>query len=64
MKDNTYFTDKYDDQHQQIKDNLDITESTDSETTDIIDFRVVNKNNSYPLKNNKGYNTNFENNNK
>ena len=39
---------KYDDQYQQIKDALDITESTDNETTDITDFRVVNKNN--PVK--------------
>lgn len=39
---------KYDDQYQQIKDALDITESTDNETTDITDFRVVNKNNPYP----------------
>ena len=39
---------KYDDQFHQIKDALDIKESTDSETTDIVDFRVINTNNSYP----------------
>lgn len=50
MKDNTYFIDKYDDQHQQIKDSLNLVESTDSETTNLADFRVINKNNSYPLK--------------
>lgn len=39
---------KYDDQFHQIKDALDINESTDSETTDIVGFRVINTNNSYP----------------
>lgn len=39
---------KYDDQSKQIKDALDIEESTDSETTDIVGFRVVNSNNPYP----------------
>jgi len=39
---------KYDDQYQQIKDALEITESTDSETTDITNFRVVNRDNPYP----------------
>ena len=38
----------YDDQYQQIKDALEITESTDSETTDITNFRVVNRDNPYP----------------
>ena len=40
--------DKYDDQFHQIKDALDIEESTDSETTDIVGFRVINSNNPYP----------------
>ena len=40
--------DKYDDQFHQIKDALDIEESTDSETTDIVGFRVINSNNQYP----------------
>lgn len=61
MKDNTHFIDKYDDQHQQIKDTLDIIENTDSETTNLIDFRVINRNNSYPLKNTKGNDTDFKN---
>ena len=39
---------KYDDQFHQIKDALDIEESTDSETTDIVGFRVINSNNPYP----------------
>ena len=45
--------DKYNDQYQQIKDALDIVESTDSETTDIRNFRVVNTNNPYPEGNTK-----------
>ena len=40
--------DKYDDQFHQIKDALDIEESTDSVTTDIVGFRVINSNNPYP----------------
>lgn len=40
--------DKYDDQYMQIKDALDIVESSDSETTDISDFRVINSKNPYP----------------
>ena len=40
--------DKYDDQFHQIKDALDREESTDSETTDIVGFRVINSNNPYP----------------
>ena len=40
--------DKYDDQFHQIKDALDIEESTDSETTNIVGFSVVNSNNPYP----------------
>lgn len=45
------FLDEYDDQYQEIKDSLDITDSTDSETTDVLGFRVVNTNNAYPEKN-------------
>ncbi len=45
--------DKYNDQYQQIKDALDIVESTDSETTDITNFRVINTNNPYPEGNTK-----------
>ena len=47
--------DKYNDQYQQIKDALDIVDSTDSETTDIVGFRVINTNNAYPDKNDHKY---------
>ena len=48
-EDNIYL-DKYNDQYKEIMDSLDIEESTDSETTDIRDFRVINSNNAYPQK--------------
>lgn len=48
-EDNIYL-DKYNDQYRDIMDSLDIEESTDSETTDIRGFRVVNSNNAYPQK--------------
>lgn len=44
---------KYDDQYMQIKDALDLVESSDSETTDISHFRVVNSRNPYPQGNRK-----------
>lgn len=44
---------KYDDQYMQIKDALDLVESSDSETTDISNFRVVNSRNPYPQGNRK-----------
>lgn len=53
--DELMFLDEYDDQYQQIKDSLDITNSTDSETTDIVGFRVINTNNAYPDKNDHKY---------
>lgn len=49
--DELLFLDEYDDQYQEIKDSLDIVNSTDSETTDITNFRVINTNNAYPEKN-------------
>lgn len=49
LNDNIYL-DKHSDQYQQIKDSLDIEESTDSETTNITDFRVLNSNNPYPQR--------------
>lgn len=49
--DNAYEIDKYDDQHNQIKDSLNIVESTDSKTTDVVNFRIINTSNSYPFKN-------------
>lgn len=45
--DELLFLDEYDDQYQQIRDSLEITNSTDSETTDITEFRVINSNNPY-----------------
>ena len=57
--DKTYSIDKYDDQRNQIKDSLDIVESTDSETTDVVNFRVINTSNSYPFKNQIGDDNNF-----
>lgn len=59
--DNTYEIDKYDDQRNQIKDNLDIVENTDSETTNVVNFRVINTANSYPFKNQNGDDNNFSN---
>lgn len=53
--DELMFLDEYDDQYQQIKDSLDIVNSTDSETTDIVGFRVINTNNAYPEKNSPKY---------
>lgn len=49
--DELLFLDEYDDQYQEIKDSLEIINSTDSETTDIANFRVINTNNAYPEKN-------------
>ena len=48
----TTFLDQYDDQYYEIKDSLEIEDSTDSETTDILNFRVTNSNNQYPSKQN------------
>ena len=44
---------KYNDQYMQIKDALDLVESSDSETTDISHFRVVNSRNTYPQEDRK-----------
>lgn len=49
-KDDLTYLDNCDDQYKEILDNLEINESTDSETTDIENFRVINKKNPYPLK--------------
>ena len=57
--DKTYAIDKYDDQRNQIKDSLDIVENTDSETTNVVNFRVINTANSYPFKNQVGDDNNF-----
>ncbi len=59
--DKTYSIDKYDDQRNQIKDSLDIIESTDSETTNVVNFRVINTANSYPFKNQNGDDNNLSN---
>ncbi|WP_270940295.1 hypothetical protein [Romboutsia lituseburensis] len=49
-KDDLTYLDNCDDQYKEILDNLEINESTDSETTNIENFRVINKRNPYPLK--------------
>jgi len=56
-EDDLLYLDKFDDQHQQILDNIEINESSDSETTDLLNFRVVNTNNAYPQKNASKVNT-------
>ena len=45
------FLNNHDDQYYEILDNIDVNESTDSETTDILNFRVINSKNAYPQKN-------------
>ena len=49
--DNLSFLNNYDDQYYEILDNIEVNESSDSETTDILDFRVINSKNAYPQKN-------------
>lgn len=49
--DELLYLDEHDDQYQQIKDSLEITNSTDSETTNLVGFRVINSNNPYPEQN-------------
>ncbi len=50
----TYSIDKYNDQRNQIKDSLDIIEDTDSETTNLLNFRIINTGNGYPFDNESG----------
>jgi hypothetical protein len=50
--DNLSFLNSYDDQYYEILDNIEVNESSDSETTDILNFRVINSKNAYPQKNN------------
>lgn len=45
------FLNNYDDQYREILDNIELNESTDSETTNILNFRVINSKNSYPERN-------------
>ncbi|CED93702.1 MULTISPECIES: hypothetical protein [Romboutsia] len=45
------FLNNHDDQYHEILDNIDAHESTDSETTDILNFRVINSKNAYPQRN-------------
>ena len=49
--DNLSFLNNYDDQYYEILDNIEVNESSDSETTDILDFRVINSKNAYPQRN-------------
>lgn len=60
--DNMSFLSHYDDQYNQIIDNNDVFESSDSETTDLINFRVINTNNSYPSQDPNIYESNSEDN--
>lgn len=49
--DDLAFLNNYDDQYREILDAVEVNESSDSETTDILNFRVINTTNSYPSKN-------------
>lgn len=60
--DNMSFLSHYDDQYNQIIDTNDVFESSDSETTDLINFRVINTNNSYPSQDPNIYESNSEDN--
>jgi len=59
-KDDLLYLDKFDDQHQEILDSIEINESSDSETTDLLNFRVVNTNNAYPQGNASKVNTDMK----
>ena len=39
--DDLMFLNNHDDQYHEILDNIEVNESTDSETTDILNFRVI-----------------------
>ena len=45
------FLNNQDDQYHEILDNIEVNESTDSETTNILNFRVINSKNAYPQRN-------------
>ena len=49
--DDLAFLNNYDDQYHEILDAIEVSESSDSETTDILNFRVINTTNAYPNKN-------------
>nr|WP_317331665.1 hypothetical protein [uncultured Romboutsia sp.] len=49
--DELIFLNNHDDQYRKIFDNIKVDESTDSETTDILNFRVINSKNAYPQRN-------------
>lgn len=51
INDNLEFLDHNDDQYGEILDSIEINKNTDSETTDLINFRVINSKNPYPQKN-------------
>ena len=51
-KDDLIFLNNSDDQYYEILDNIEINESSDSETTNILNFRVINSKNAYPKQNN------------
>ena len=49
--DDLMFLNNHDDQYHEILDNIEVNESTDCETTDILNFRVINSKNAYPQRN-------------
>ena len=49
--DDLAFLNNYDDKYHEILDAIEVSESSDSETTDILNFRVINTTNAYPNKN-------------
>lgn len=51
--DNLEFLDHNDDQYYEILDSIEINKSTDSDTTNITNFRVINTKNPYPYRNKK-----------
>lgn len=57
-KDDLSFLNNLDDQYQEILDNVDVDKNTDSETTDLLNFRVINTNNAYPNQNTSSFTEN------
>ncbi len=49
--DDLAFLNNHDDQYREILDHVDVSENTDSETTNILNLRVTNSKNAYPQKN-------------
>ena len=49
--DDLVFLNNHDDQYREILDSIEVEQSTDSETTDVLNFRIINTNNAYPQDN-------------